>query len=43
VTGLTNITREDEVIESGIEKELVDGAPDKGLGFVKIPKVFENK
>jgi len=43
VTGLTNIMREDEVIESGIEKELIDCAPDKGLGFVKIPKVFENK
>ena len=43
VTGLTNIMREDEVIESGIEKKLVDCAPDKGLGFVKIPKVFENK
>jgi len=43
VTGLTNIMREDEVIESGIEKDLVDCAPDNGLGFVKIPKVFENK
>ena len=43
VTGLTNVTRPDEVIESGISEELVACAPESGLGFIKIPKVFENK
>ena len=43
VTGLTNIMREDDVIESGISQELVDCAPAHGSGYVKIPKIFENK
>jgi aspartyl-tRNA(Asn)/glutamyl-tRNA(Gln) amidotransferase subunit C len=43
VTGLTNIMREDVVIESGIAEELVACAPQSVDGFVKIPKIFENK
>lgn len=43
VTGLTNIMRDDVVIESGIAEELVAGAPESVDGFVKIPKIFENK
>lgn len=43
VTGLANVMRDDEISESGISGELVACAPDQGLGFVKIPKVFENK
>jgi aspartyl-tRNA(Asn)/glutamyl-tRNA(Gln) amidotransferase subunit C len=43
VTGLTNITRADEIIESGIAQELIDCAPESADGFVKIPKIFENK
>jgi len=43
VTGLTNISREDRIIESGIEKELVACAPESADGFVVIPKIFEHK
>ena len=43
VTGLANISREDEVIESGISEELVACAPQQRDGYVVIPKVFENK
>ena len=43
VTGLISVMREDEVIESGIEKELVDSAPAHIDGYVAIPKIFENK
>ena len=43
VTGLINVMREDVVIESGIPDELVTCAPDSGEGYVKIPKIFENK
>lgn len=43
VTGLTNIMREDKVEESGIADELIAGAPEQGEGYIKIPKVFENK
>lgn len=40
VTGLINIMRNDEIIDSGIDKELVDSAPDSGNGYVKVPKVL---
>ncbi len=43
VTGLTNVMREDEVIESEIHEELVACAPVNGDGYIKIPKVFEHK
>ena len=43
VTGLISVMREDEIIESGIEKELVDSAPAHVDGYVSIPKIFENK
>lgn len=43
VTGLVNIMREDKVIESGIADELVAGAPERQNGYIKVPKIFENK
>ncbi|MFA6422046.1 MAG: Asp-tRNA(Asn)/Glu-tRNA(Gln) amidotransferase subunit GatC [Candidatus Buchananbacteria bacterium] len=43
VTGLTSVMREDEIIESGIEKDLVECAPAHKDGYVAIPKIFENK
>ena len=43
VTGLTNITREDEIIESGISEALVACAPVSQNGYIAIPKIFENK
>jgi len=43
VTGLTNVMREDEIIESGISAELVACSPANADGYIKIPKIFENK
>jgi aspartyl-tRNA(Asn)/glutamyl-tRNA(Gln) amidotransferase subunit C len=43
VTGLTNIMRSDEIIESGISEELVACAPESTDGFLVIPKIFDNK
>jgi len=43
VTGLTNITRGDEVIDSNISEELVACAPSQANDLINIPKVFENK
>jgi aspartyl-tRNA(Asn)/glutamyl-tRNA(Gln) amidotransferase subunit C len=43
VTGLTNVARGDEVIESNISEQLVACAPESTDGFIKIPKIFENK
>lgn len=43
VTGLTNIMRSDEIIESGINEELVVCAPEHQDGFLVIPKIFDNK
>lgn len=43
VTGLTNISRDDEIVESGISEDLVACSPDHGDGFVVIPKIFDNK
>jgi len=43
VTGLTNVMRPDEIIESGIAEELVAGAPSHQNGYVVIPKIFDNK
>jgi len=43
VTGLTNATRQDEIIESGISEELVACAPKNSNGFIIVPKIFENK
>jgi aspartyl-tRNA(Asn)/glutamyl-tRNA(Gln) amidotransferase subunit C len=40
VTGLTNIMREDRIIDSGTHDELVDSAPEHGNGYVKVPKVL---
>lgn len=43
VTGLVNVMREDEVIESGISQELVKAAPESQSGHIRIPKIFDNK
>lgn len=43
VTGLTNIMGQDQIIESGITEELVACAPTSDNGYIKIPKIFENK
>ena len=40
VTGLTNIMREDKIIESGLSEELVAGAPESGAGYIKVPKIL---
>lgn len=43
VTGLTNITRQDDVVESGIGEALVACAPKSSNGYITVPKIFENK
>jgi len=43
VTGLTNVSRQDGIIESGISEELVACAPKSSGGYVVVPKIFENK
>ena len=43
VTGLANIMREDVIEDSGLAGDLVDCAPDSGNGYIKIPKIFEDK
>ena len=43
VTGLTNIMREDEIIASGINEELLACVPESSNGFIAVPKIFENK
>ena len=40
VTGLENITREDKVVESGTEKELIKEAPDQEDGQIKTKAVL---
>ena len=40
VTGLTNIMREDKIIESNISDELVSSAPEAGNGYIKVPKIL---
>ena len=40
VTGLTNIMRSDNIVESGIGDELVDCASDHDNGFIKVPKIL---
>lgn len=43
VTGLANVTREDRIIESGINEQLTASAPKSSQGFITVPKIFENK
>ena len=43
VTGLHNVYRTDEIIDSGIAPQLVACAPESTGGFVVVPKIFENK
>lgn len=40
VTGLENITREDKVVESGVEKELIKEAPDQEDNQIKTKAVL---
>lgn len=40
VTGLENVTREDKVVESGVEKELIDRAPEKESNQIKTKAVL---
>ena len=41
VTGLTNIMREDTIVESGIADELVSCSPESNNGYIKVPKILE--
>ena len=42
VTGLSSVTREDEIIEYGVSRDgLLANAPDVQDGQIKVPKVFE--
>jgi aspartyl-tRNA(Asn)/glutamyl-tRNA(Gln) amidotransferase subunit C len=43
VTGLTNVSREDGAIESGISDELIACASSQANDLIQIPKIFENK
>jgi len=43
VTGLSNIMRSDDITESEIAAEIINGAPSQAGGYIKIPKIFENK
>lgn len=43
VTGLINVIEEDIIEEFGREQELVKCAPEHEDGYIKIPKVLENK
>ena len=40
VTGLISVMREDKIIDSGIDENLVGSAPESGNGYVKVPKVL---
>lgn len=42
VTGLTSVTRKDEIIEYGVSRDgLLANAPEVQDGQIKVPKVFE--
>lgn len=41
VTDLTNITRDDEVIDSEIADGLIAQAPASDLGFIRVPKILD--
>ncbi|MFA4871810.1 MAG: Asp-tRNA(Asn)/Glu-tRNA(Gln) amidotransferase subunit GatC [Patescibacteria group bacterium] len=43
ITDLNNIMREDVIKDSGLAGDLINGAPDKIDGYIKIPKIFEDK
>lgn len=40
VTGLVNVMRADNIVESGISNELVDCAPEHSDGYIKVPKIL---
>ena len=41
VTGLENVLREDVVDQADCQKEIVDNAPDKKDGSIRVKSVFE--
>lgn len=42
VTGLENVTREDEIIDYGVsQKELLKNAPKQRDGSIEVPRVIE--
>ncbi|HLD28108.1 MAG TPA: Asp-tRNA(Asn)/Glu-tRNA(Gln) amidotransferase subunit GatC [Patescibacteria group bacterium] len=41
VTGLLNVMREDEVVESDCEVDLLDSAPENENGYIKVPKILD--
>lgn len=43
VTGLVNVSRDDEIKPSGIASELVACAPEHQDDYLIIPKIFDNK
>ena len=43
VTDLANVTRADEISDSGINEALLACAPQVASGFIVVPKIFDNK
>lgn len=43
VTGLTNVMRKDKIEECGVAEQVIDCAPETKDGYVKVPKILENK
>ncbi|MEA2064882.1 MAG: Asp-tRNA(Asn)/Glu-tRNA(Gln) amidotransferase subunit GatC [Patescibacteria group bacterium] len=41
VTGLKNVTREDNKIDSGIQDDILKSAPDRDENLFKVKSVFE--
>lgn len=41
ITGLENVTREDKVVDSGRQKDILKNAPDKEGDLFKVKNVFE--
>lgn len=41
ISGLKNIAREDKITESSDRDLILENAPDKKDGFIKVKKVFE--
>lgn len=41
ITGLEDVTREDDVVDSGIQEEILKSAPDRDGNLFKVKSVFE--
>jgi len=41
ISGLKDIAREDEIVESFDRDLILENAPDKEKGFIKVKKIFE--